>query len=150
MLNWLKKLFCKKAEEPPQPQQRRPGPPKLAVIDDDGFIISYVKDMFRSDYEVDTFRRLPVDTSILHDYDVLIVDNQGIGNGHFDDGEDFLCEYNRPEHQLVVHFSGLNPGRRFAEILTSKGMFWKVKGRDPHELVDLVKSKMEKRNAATS
>ena len=149
MLNWLKKLFCKKTEEP-QPQQRRPGPPKLAVIDDDGFIISYVVDMFRSDYEVDTFRRLPADTSILHEYDVLIVDNQGIGNGRVSDGEDFLYEYNRPEHQLVVHFSGLCPNRRFAEILTSKGMFWKVKGRDPHELVDLVKSKMEERNAATS
>lgn len=116
---------------------------KTCVIDDTSFIGSGIKQSLRDD-QVDILYRLPSDMSILDYYDVLIVDNQGIGNSLYKSGQDFLTHY-VPKHkgQIVVYHSGLSAHGKFLDILNSKGFYNFTKGRDPQKLVMHIDSAYE-------
>lgn len=113
---------------------------KTLVIDDTSFIGSSIKQLLRDD-QVDILYRLPSDMSTLDYYDVLIVDNQGIGNSLYKSGQEFLTDYvPKRKGQIVVYFSGLEPDREFLDILIAKGFYNHTKGRDPQKLVMMIDS----------
>jgi DNA-binding response OmpR family regulator len=112
---------------------------KILVIDDWRAIAESIKKYF-PDASVDHEYWIPTDLSKLDNYDILVVDNQGIGNGKWNSGEAFLKDYKATKpNQMVIFHSGLSPRHEFAEILKSKGFFSFTKGRNPDELVALVK-----------
>jgi len=117
---------------------------KILVIDDWRVIAESIKVCFPN-ASVDHEYRIPTDLSELDNYDVLIVDNQGIGNSKWKSGEEFLKDY-RPKNpkQMVIYHSGLEPSNEFAELLESNGFFSFTKGRDPDKLVALVKGEFKK------
>lgn len=112
---------------------------KILVIDDMSFIAKGIEKYF-PDAQVEHEYGIPADLSELDNYDILVVDNQGIGNGKWKNGEEFLKDYqpNKP-NQMVIFHSGLEPRHEFADILKSKGFFSFTKGRNPDKLVALVK-----------
>ena len=111
---------------------------KILVIDDYSFIAEGIRKYFPND-EVYHHYRIPTDLSELDRYDVLIVDNQGINNGTFKSGSDFLKSYvpTNP-NQMVIYHSGLGAYGEFKEMLDSKGFFSFTKGNNPDKLVQLV------------
>ena len=111
---------------------------KILVIDDYSFIVEGIRKYFPND-EVYHHYRIPTDLSELNRYDVLIVDNQGINNGTFKSGSDFLKSYvpTNP-NQMVIYHSGLGAYGEFKEMLDSKGFFSFTKGNNPDKLVQLV------------
>lgn len=81
---------------------------KVCIIDDTRSTTSF----FKHDVEVAVKNakvtekwELPEDESELDDFDVLVVDNSGIGNSTFRSGFDFLKTYARahPDKLLVFH-----------------------------------------------
>lgn len=115
--------------------------PKLAVIDDSGMIQSVVLRKFASSHEVKTYWRIPEDPKELDQFDVLIVDGDGIGNQRFAHGVDFLVEY-APKHpnKRFVHFTGLCMSKN-RERLKAIGVTVVSKGCCPEELVNVVNGK---------
>ena len=113
---------------------------KILVIDDFSSIARCMEKYF-PDASVDHRYRIPIDDlPKLDDYDILIVDNQGIGNGKWKNGEEFLKDYQpKKPNQMVIFHSGLGPNQEFVDILKSKGFFSFTKGRNPDKLVALVK-----------
>ena len=111
---------------------------KILVIDDYSFIAEGIRKYFPND-DVQHHYRIPTDLSELDRYDVLIVDNQGINNGMFKSGSDFLKSYvpTNP-NQMVIYHSGLGAYGEFKELLDSKGFFSFTKGNNPDKLVQLV------------
>lgn len=111
---------------------------KILVIDDYRFIAEGIRKYFPKD-DVQHHYRIPTDLSELDRYDVLIVDNQGINNGTFKSGSDFLKSYvpTNP-NQMVIYHSGLGAYGDFKEMLDSKGFFSFTKGNNPAKLVQLV------------
>lgn len=83
---------------------------KVAVIDDSVCIQSALQSSIERDIpgaEVETFWGL--EYAKPEDYDVLIVDNAGIGDANYKNGVEFLCDYASVSHapQLIIHFTGL-------------------------------------------
>lgn len=112
---------------------------KILVIDDWRIIAGSIEKYF-PDASVAHEYGIPTDVSELDNYDILVVDNQGIGNAKWKSGEEFLKEYTpKNPNQMVIFHSGLEPSNEFADILKSKGFFSFTKGRDPDKLVELVK-----------
>ena len=112
---------------------------KILVIDDWSIIARSVERCF-PDASVSHEYGIPTDLSELDNYDILVVDNQGIGNATWKSGEAFLKDYQpKKPNQMVIFHSGLEPSHEFADILKSKGFFSFTKGRNPDELVALVK-----------
>ena len=112
---------------------------KILVIDDWSSVASDIERYF-PDASVAHEYRIPVDLSELDNYDILIVDNQGIGNGKWNSGKSFLKDYQpKNPNQMVIFHSGLWPSNEFANILKSKGFFSFTKGSNPSKLVALVK-----------
>lgn len=111
----------------------------ILVIDDSRFISEVIKSYFPND-EVDHLYGIPDDLTILAKYDVLIVDNQGIGNQEYCDGSEFLRAYVPfSERQIVVYYSGLGASDDFKyNVLRPKGFDSYTKGRNPDGLVKLV------------
>lgn len=111
---------------------------KILVIDDYSCIADGIRKYFPND-DVQHHYRIPTDLSELDRYDVLIVDNQGINNGTFKSGSDFLKSYvpTNP-NQMVIYHSGLGAYGKFKELLDSKGFFSFTKGNNPDKLVQLV------------
>jgi DNA-binding response OmpR family regulator len=111
---------------------------KILVIDDFSYIAFGIRGYFEG-HGVNHEYRIPNDLSDLDKYDVLIVDNQGIGNMTYKSGSDLLKNYTpKNQSQLVIYHSGLSPEREFAELLQSKGFKYFVKGSDPDKLVAMV------------
>ena len=123
--------------------KKTPRVPKLAVIDDSGMIQNVVLRNFASSHEVKAYWRLPEDLTELDQFDVLIVDGDGIGNQQFAHGVDFLVEY-APKHpdKRFVHFTGWCDGRN-KEKLKTIGIAVVSKGGRPNELVDAVNGKVK-------
>ena len=112
---------------------------KILVIDDMSFIAKGIEKYF-PDAQVEHEYSIPTDLPKLDNYDILVVDNQGIGNGEWKNGEAFLKDYQpKKPNQMVIFHSGLEPRNEFADILKSKGFFSFTKGRNPDKLVELVK-----------
>ena len=111
---------------------------KILVIDDHSFVAEGIRKYFPND-EVEHHYRIPTYLSELDKYDVLIVDNQGISNGTFKSGSNFLKYYvpTNP-NQMVIYHSGLGADGDFKEMLDSKGFFSFTKGNNPDKLVQLV------------
>lgn len=116
---------------------------KILVIDDWSSVAGCIEKYF-PDASVSHEYRIPADLSGLENYDILIVDNQGIGNAEWKSGEAFLKDYQpKSPNQMVIFHSGLRPSNEFADILKSKGFFAFTKGRDPDNLVALVKENLK-------
>jgi len=111
---------------------------QILVIDDYRFIAEGIRKYFPNDHVWHHYY-IPTDLSELDKYDVLIIDNQGIGNGTFKSGSDFLKSYvpTNP-NQMVIYHSGLSADGEFKELLDSKGFFSFTKGNNPDKLVQLV------------
>lgn len=116
--------------------------PKLAVIDDSGMIQTVVLKNFASSHEVKPYWMIPEDLTELDQFDVLIVDGDGIGNQRFAHGVDFLVEY-APKHpdKRFVHFTGWCDGQN-KEKLKAMGIKVVNKGGWPSELIEAVNGKM--------
>ena len=110
---------------------------KILVIDDFAFTAAYIGKYLPND-EIGLLYRLPDDNSEYDRYDVLVVDNQGIGNSKYRCGSDFLKDYCPTRKQLVIYYSGLEPEPDFKTILDTKGFKFFVKGRDPDGLAKIV------------
>ena len=112
---------------------------KILVIDDWRIIAESVRQTF-PDAQVDHMYRLPwEDLSELDNYDILFVDNEGIGNKQYRSGQEFLREYTpKSDKQMVIYYSGLSPHREFKEVLDTKGFFSFTKGGRLEELTQLV------------
>ena len=110
---------------------------KILVIDDFAFMADCVRKYLPND-EIDHHYQLPDDNSEYDQYDVLVVDNQGIGNSKYRCGSDFLKDYCPTRKQLVIYYSGLEPEPVFETILDTKGFKFFVKGRDPDGLAKIV------------
>lgn len=121
--------------------KKPPRVPKLAVIDDSGMIQHGVESNFASSHEVKKFWRIPEDLAELDQFDVLIVDGDGIGNQRFAHGVDFLVEY-APKHpeKRFVHYTGLCMGEN-RERLKAIGVTVVSKGCYPEELMQAVNRK---------
>ena len=117
---------------------------KILVIDDWRIIAESIKKYF-PDASVSHEYWIPTDLAELDNYDILVVDNQGIGNATWKSGEAFLKDYQpKNPNQMVIFHSGLGPDHEFADILKSKGFFSFTKGRNPDKLVALVNENFTK------
>lgn len=112
--------------------------PRLAVIDDSGMIHRVVTDSFSETHDVTSFYRIPNDLAELDKFDVLIVDGDGICNGKYRNGVEFLCDY-VPTHtgKRYVHFTGFC-NKANGDKLTALGCKVVSKGYRPDYLVSAV------------
>lgn len=111
---------------------------KVCVIDDDYFMKSYCE-KFLEGFEITYLYRLPEDESILAEYDVLIVDGQGIRNSKYETGKDFLLAYKiQGRNRGCIYHSGLCDIFD-REELAQHSIASVTKGSDPQNLVDAVK-----------
>ena len=112
---------------------------KILVIDDWSIIAESIRQTF-PDAQVDHMYRLPwEDLSELDNYDILFVDNEGIGNKQYRSGQEFLRAYTpKSDKQMVIYHSGLSPHREFKEVLDTKGFFSFTKGGKLEKLTQLV------------
>lgn len=134
-----RRLFCDVCFG--QYQKEKAAYPKMGnvcAIDDDCSMKSYCEE-YLEDFEVTHLLRIPEDESALAEFDVLIVDGQGIGNSKFKKGFDFLKAYKPTGRNIgLIYHSGLINLEEGRECL-SLGVECITKGRDPQELVDAVK-----------
>ena len=133
------RLFCEVCFGQYQKEKAaRPKMGKVCVIDDDRFMKSYCE-KFLEDFEITQIYRLPEDESILAEFDVLVVDGQGIGNNKYKEGKDFLLSYKlHGSNRGCVYYSGLCD-KFDREELAQHGIAAVTKGSDPQNLVDAVK-----------
>lgn len=133
------KVFCDVCYE--QYQKERAASPKMGkvcVIDDDYSIKSYCE-KFLNDFKVTQLLRIPEDESGLAEFDVLIVDEQGIGNRKYKDGKKFLLSYKlKGWNRGCIYHSGLC-SKSDREDLATHSIAAVTKGSDPQKLVDAVK-----------
>lgn len=128
-------LFSHKRKEVTCPRRR-----KILVIDDRSFIGQSIRKLFPND-DVDHEYRIPEDLSVLDNYDILFVDNQGINNSKYKSGSDLLKEYiPKRENQIVIYHSGLEPYGEFKELLGKKRFYSFTKGGSHDKLIELVDS----------
>lgn len=115
--------------------------PTLAVIDDTCFIRSIIVKDFSDEYDVTEFARIPTVLDELAEFDVLIVDGNGIGNNVWKHGADFLYDY-APMHpeKRFVHFTGFCTDKN-CERLKAIGVTVVSKGSRPEKLVNAVNGK---------
>ena len=118
---------------------------KILVIDDDHIMKRFVEE-FVSDVEVEQIYRLPEDESILAKYDGIIVDGSGISNSKHKNGLAFCKQYDKPEGQSVVFYSGNGVYGYDAKELEKLGIAVVTKGSNPEKLALAVKFAMEKKS----
>lgn len=139
ILNRMFKKVEKRLDEIYEPRRRR----KVLVIDDDYWMKTYLE-KWADDMDIEQIYRIPADLSILADYDALVVDGLGIGNGKYREGVDLLLDYDKPEGQSVVYHSGLGAYGREREALERRGVAVVTKGSNPEKLVLAIRfSKMK-------
>lgn len=132
-------LFCDICFEQYQKEKAaRPKMGKVCVIDDNRFMLSYCED-FLEGFEITQLYRLPEDESILAEFDVLIVDGEGIGNSKYKKGKEFLLAYKlQGRNRGCVYCSGLCD-ESDREELAQHSIAAVTKGGNPQRLVDAVK-----------
>lgn len=116
----------------------------VLVIDDDHAMKSFVE-KFVHDVDVEQVYRIPDDISTLMGYDALVVDGSGIGNGNYRKGIDLLMDYDKPEGQSVVYYSGNGAYGKEREELEKRGVAVVTKGSNPEKLALAIKFSMEKK-----
>lgn len=112
---------------------------KVCVIDDCGFIRhALVQDFGNEKIDCEEMHSIPKDLSKLEPFDVLVVDGDGIGNGTYHHGVDFLKDY-APNHKdkLLVHYSGLIT-KQNGDALKELGVFCIMKGYGTNTVIDAV------------
>lgn len=113
--------------------------PKVCIIDDMVFVFACVSEYLEF-CQVKHEYAIPEDESTLAEYDVLIVDGDGIGNSKYKHGMEFCKAYAKQgNNKVVIYHSGLRPSKDDEKILIEKGVKVVVKGRDPQILVDAVR-----------
>ena len=115
--------------------------PKVCIIDDSFLIRSTLSQCLKdnADCAVGEYSRIPEDESELAQYDVLIVDGQGIGNSKFKKGFDFLKAYKPTGRNIgLIYHSGFISGEEERECI-SLGVECIEKGGDHDFLVQTVK-----------
>lgn len=115
----------------------------ILIIDDTYTMKSYVE-KFVAGYVVKQIYRLPDDESDLKNYDALVVDGIGIGNGKYRNGLEFCMAYDKPEGQAVVFHSGLVVHRNDAAELSRRGVAIVTKGGNPEKLALAVRFQIDK------
>ena len=112
----------------------------ILVIDDWKITADLIQKWFPK-VQVDHMYRLPwEDLSELDKYDILFVDNEGIGNKQYRSGSSFLKEYQpKSDKQMVIYHSGLSPHHKLKEVLDSKGFFSFTKGGREEVLKQLIR-----------
>ena len=138
IMQFVLKFFGDKANNRKEPiSTPNDGKKRICVIDDDGFIRNCVAECLKP-HTVVGLRMLPLDVSELYDYDILIVDGNGIGNEKWRHGVAFLLEYT-PKNPLqkLMHFSGYITVQDEMK-LNKKGIMTLVKGHDFRDYVDLI------------
>lgn len=116
----------------------RPKMGRVCVIDDDRFMKSYCE-KYLEDFEVTHLYRIPEDESILAEYDVLIVNGQGISNSKYKTGKDFLLAYKfQGWNRGCIYHSGFISGEEEKELNALK-IECVAKGYDPDIIVQVVK-----------
>ena len=128
IMQFVLKFFGAKAnmrKEPISPPND--GKKRICVIDDDGFVRGCIAKCLKS-HTVECLRLLPLEVAELYDYDILIVDGNGIGNEKWRNGVEFLMEY-IPKNPLqkLIHFSGYITAQDERK-LTKKGIKVITKG----------------------
>ena len=139
MLTYLKGVLARTKALFSKPPRK----PKLAVIDDMGFVHRGIENLFEPSYDVTCFYRIPDNLDELKPFDVLIVDGSGIGNGSIENGVGFLWAF-VPLHRekRYIHYTGLCTSESRA-MLTSLGVKIVIKGSRPEELVNAVNGTKE-------
>jgi hypothetical protein len=115
----------------------------LLVIDDSHMMKSFVE-KFVHDVDVEQVYRIPDDISTLMRYDALVVDGDGIGNEKYRKGIDLLMDYDKPEGQSVVYYSGHDAYGKDRDELEKRGVAVVTKGSNPEKLSLAIKFAMEK------
>ena len=104
-----------------------------------GYLTKSFCEKFLEDFEITHLYRIPKDESALAEFDVLVVDGQGIGNRKYKEGKDFLLAYKlQGSNRGCVYHSGLCD-KSDREELAQHGIAAVTKGSNPRELVDAVK-----------
>ena len=123
------------------------GAKKILVIDDWRSTAELIGKWF-PEATVDHMYGLPVveeDLAKLDEYDILFVDNEGIGNKQYRNGQEFLKEYQpKSDKQMVIYHSGLSPEPDFKKILDDKGFFSFTKCGKEFVLRDMIKEKFRR------
>ena len=115
-------IFCPECfKRYEQEKGARPKRGTVCVIDDDYFMKSYFE-KFLEGFSITHEPRIPKDVSKLGDFDVLIVNGSGIGNGVYKNGVEFLKAYKkRGKNRGIIHLSGWID-RKDEDELMSKGI----------------------------
>lgn len=131
-------IFCPECfKRYEQEKAARPKRGTVCVIDDDYFMKRYFEN-FLEDFSIIHEPRIPKEVSKLGDFDVLIVDGSGIGNGVYENGVEFLKAYKRSgKNKGIIHLSGWID-RKDGDELMSKGIECITKGHDPQNIIDVV------------
>ena len=115
--------------------------PKVCIIDDSFLIRSTLSQCLKdnADCAVGEYSRIPEDESELAQYDVLIVDGQGIGNSKYKNGKNFLMSYKlQGMNRGCIYHSGFISGEEEKELNALK-IECVEKGCDPDVIVQVVK-----------
>lgn len=138
IMQYVRKFFGDKAIMREVPiSSSNDGKKRICIIDDQGFIRDCVAKCLKP-HTVEGLRQLPLDVSELYDYDILIVDGNGIGNEKWRNGVAFLMEYTpKNPKQKLIHFSGFVSVEDETK-LTQKGIMALEKSRYFGDYVDLI------------
>lgn len=117
---------------------------KALIIDVSFFIGESVKtelkDIYGGECDCDFLYCLPDDTANFEIYDILVIDNDGIGNSKFKNGIAFLKEYEFDyKRQCVIHYSGLKPNDEDMKVFTDKRIVFASKG-DSNPILKAIES----------
>lgn len=108
---------------------------KVLVIDDNwGIVKTCIEKWSAEAVDVECVARIPKDLSRLPEYDALVVDGSGIGNGEFKNGFEFLMSYDKPDGQAVVYHSGHGAYGDDKKNLERRGVAVVTKGSNPEKL----------------
>ena len=133
------KVFCDFCFDRYQKEKAsRPKIGKMCVIDDELCTKSYLEE-YLEDFNITHLWMIPEDERTLAEFDVLIVDGQGIGNSKFKKGFDFLKAYKPTGRNIgLIYHSGFISGEEERECI-SLGVECIEKGGDHDFLVQTVK-----------
>lgn len=128
IMQFVLKFFGDKASNRKEPiSSPNDGKKRICVIDDDRFVMGCIAKCLKP-HTVEGLRQLPLEVAELYDYDILIVDGNGIGNEKWKNGVAFLMEYTpKNPKQKLIHYSGFISAQDGMK-LTQKGIKVLTKG----------------------
>ena len=142
----LRNAILRNAEEPKEPEDEQVKNPKKVLVIDDSQMMKDFVEKFCYGCEVEQIHRLPDSFWGLDKYDAIIVDGHGIGNAIWKNGMEFLRDYEKPEGQSVVYYSGCGAYGEERDMLEAKGVAVVTKGSNPEKLWLAVRFPMSKQS----